>query len=556
MEQYITRAGFKSITEFALKVVFPLLVLSLALFFAILLFLPLPFYVAYVFLFLGFVSIFLIPYMLYERKRVNINENIHLFITYCGTISTIDLDRKTFFSKLAENTDYGEISKISGKILYFAKSWNLGFAQTARKMGHFSPSRIFADFLDRFAAALDFGQDLETFMRDEQSAVLDDYSTMYKESLNNIGMLREAFIAVTISLAFGISTALLLPLLMGVSIVVAIQWSLVILFFIDMCLLVFVNVFIPNDDLCHNMKIKDEGTKKLRKWSMILIPISLNLAAFLFYMNWLSFLFNIAIAITPLMYLGILAVQVENAVFKRDKEFPSFIRALGATIYARQGGVPSSLEALQVHDFGILQDIVSNLYKRLKIGSDKLKSWYYFAGESGSKLISRFITIFHESIYLGGHAQKIGEMISDNFQDLISLRKLRQQQASSLKGALYGALIGFIATVYISVSITNLLTEMFSEAWGDSLAQGSMSGLISSIIPSMPEVDAAKLGIYLGLTVLLHSFVSALVIKIVDGGNRFAMLFDFIAMIWIGAVLSWIVPLIATKMFAGSMGLG
>ncbi len=554
MEKAILQAGFRSVTDFFLKAVLPVSAGTIIVFFAVLLFFPLPFYFAYGLLILGFAVIFAIPYILFERSKVSINENIHVFITYAGTISTIDINRKSFFGKIAGNEDYGHISMMFEKILYFAKSWNLGFSNSCRRIRTYSPSRIFSDFLDRFAAALDFGEPLDVFMIDEQKAIHDDYSTMYKESLENINMLKEAFIAITISVAFGMSTALLLPLLMGISIVVAVKWSLLILFLIDMMLLVFVIAFIPSDNLCHNLKIKDKGTKKIYLSFMITLPVCIGIAFVLFYYNWLSFLFNFAISVTPLLVVGFFAVQEENTIFKRDKEYPAFIRSLGATIFARQGGVLSSIEALQVHEFGVLQDIVTNLYKRLKVGSDKLKSWAYFSGESGSKLISRFTNIFADSIYLGGHARKIGEIISENFQKLLSLRKLRYQQASGLKGSLYGAMIGFVTTVYISVAITQLLTSMFSTAWSENVANSGVSGMIASIIPPMPEVDVVLVGIYIGLTIILHAFVSALVIKIVDGGNKFAMLFDFIAMVWLGTITSWLVPILASKLFAGQMG--
>jgi archaeal flagellar protein FlaJ len=553
MDDIISRAGFNSIADFSVKVALPLLIVTLILFFGTLL-LPIPFFFPYLVLAFGIGSIFLVPTIIGERKKTEINESIHMFITYAGTISTIDLDRKTFFTKIAENKDYGQISYIFEKILYFAKKWNLGFATSCRKLMKFSSSKIFSDFLDRFAAALDFGQNLETFMRDEQDAVMEDYTTIYKQALNNIGMIREAFIAITISVAFGMSTALLLPLLMGISILVAIQWSLFILFLIDVFLLVFISMFIPSDNLCHNLKDKDEGTMKIYYSFAIALPICAIIGVITFSIEQLNFLFKLSIALTPLLVVGYYAMKEENMIFKRDKEFPAFIRALGATIYARQGGILSSLEALQVHNFGVMQDIVNNLYKRLKIGSDKLRSWYYFAAESGSNMISKYTNIFADSIYLGGHAEKISEIISVNFNKMLSLRKLRFQQAASLKGALYGSMVGFIATLYISISITKLLTGMFSQAWSEDVAGSSMGSMVASIIPMAPEVDEGVLSMFVGLIIILHSFISALIIKIVEGGNRFAMIFDFLAMMWIGTIMSWVVPLLSYKLFAGPMG--
>jgi archaeal flagellar protein FlaJ len=556
MEKIIFQAGFKSVEEFFIKVVAPIVFATLISFFMLLIFTRgvIPFWASYIVLILGLSVIFAVPYLKVEKTKVNIHENIHLFITYIGTVSTIDLDRITFFKKIAENQDYGEISKVFSKVVFLAKEWNLGFAYTLRKIARSSPSRLFADFLDRFAAAMDFGEDMDVFLVEEQNSVLDDYSTEYRKSLNNIAMLREAFIAITISVAFGMSTALLLPLLMGVSIVVAVQWCLFALVLIDVFLLILIREFIPKDELCHDLKIKSKGIMKVYYSFIIIAPISAILLLGLLLFNILPFLFVVSIASLPLIIVGFFAVKEEERIFKRDKEFPAFIRSLGSTIDARQGGILSSIEALQVHDFGTLQDNVVSLYKRLKIGSDKTKSWLYFAGETGSMLISRFIHIFSQAVYLGGAAHKIGIIISENFQKILALRKLKQQQASALKGSLYGSMVGFIATVYISVSISTLLTDMFSSAWDEETSSGMMSSMVSSIVPSMPAVDLELVNIYIAIIVIFHAFISSLIIKFVDGGNKFAMFFDFNAMLWIGAILSWIIPKFTMNLFGGAMG--
>lgn len=485
-----------------------------------------------------------------ELIRTNIQENIHLFITYAGTISTIDLDRTTFFRKISTKHQYGHISKTAEKILYLAKSWNLGFAKTCRKIARVTPSQIYSDFLDRLAATMDFGGDLETFLSEEQDAVLNDYETEYKGSLNNIGMLREVFIAITISVAFGMSVALLLPLLEGISILVAVRWSLLGMLFIDVLLVILIKAFVPSDRLCHNLPKKDDLTRKIYKWFYIITPIVLVIAGVLFLFFNLSFIIVAAIAVTPYLYVGHLASKEEKEVIRKDKVFPSFVRALGTTIYARQGGITSSLAALRVHDFGPLDSVVTNLYRRLKLGSDREKSWYYFAVESGSNMINYFAHIFAESVYLGGHAQKIGELISKNFSRLVNLRSLRHQQAASLRGALYGSLLGFIATIYISVSITNMLATIFVDSFVESATEGAIGGLIGSVVPTIPEVDMTLVNLYIGIMVFIHAFVSSLIIKMVDGGQKFAFFFDFTMMLWLGAILSYFVPLVSSSLFS------
>ena len=556
MVSTLNKVGYKGLGDFILRLVLPVLLTTSVFSVGVLLFLDLPWYLPVVLIAIGLIFIIVYPIVLVERQKVSIHENIHLFITYAGTISTIDLDRSTFFKKVAQKKKYGYISDVAEKAVYLAKEWNLGFAQTLRKLATHSPSRIFADFLDRFAAIMDFGGELQTFLHEEQDAVMSDYEGQYKQALNNIGMLREVFIAITISVAFAMSIALLLPLLEGVSIMVAIKWALVGLILVDLMLVTLIMSFIPSDNLCHDLKHKDEGTKKIHTSFYITLPIALLILGVLFLFTKLGFLLIVAISVTPFLITGIYATREENMVYNRDKAFPSFIRALGSTIHARQGGVVSSLGALRVHDFGVLNQMVINLFRRLKLGSDRDKSWYFFAAETGSNLINYFVHIFAESIYMGGHAQKIGEIISNNFTRLINLRSLRQQQASALRGALYGSLVGFIATIYITVSITTILSQMFSSAFVSTSGDGNLGNLVTSIIPPIPEVNMTMVGIYIAILVIIHAFVSSFIIKVVDGGHRMAFFFDFTLMLWIGAILSIIIPLVSQKLFLPAVGVG
>lgn len=550
LHRYLGAIGYKSVFDFILKLVLPVLGGVLA-FYVVTLFVTLfPWYFPLVALGIGVLFIIIYPIMSHEKIRMDIQENIHLFITYAGTISTLDIDRSTFFKKISAGNNFGFISQTSSKILYLAKAWNLGYASACRKVATFSPSKVFEDFLDRFATIMDFGGDIGKFMIEEQDSMLAAYSSEYKQAINNIGMLREVFIALTISMAFGISAALLLPLLMGISMLVVVQWSLLALAIIDFLMIVIVKSFIPSDDLCHHLPAKDKGTKKIYKAIVFIAPVSALIMFILFYYDLFPFLVRIALGVTPFTIVGYFAAKEETEVFERDKAYPSFIRSLGTTIYARQGGVSSSLTALRVHDFGVLNDMVINLDRRLKVRSDRDGSWYHFAAESGSNLIVHFTHIFSDSVYSGGHAQKIGEIISKNFMKLLSLRTLREQMASGLRGALYGALIGFIATLYITIEISNILFDMFSSAFDQSAVSGNIGSLASAIIPTVAPVNAELIGMYIGLLVIFHALISSIAIKMVDGGNRFAFFFDFTLMIWLGAAISWFVPLISVKLFA------
>ncbi len=550
MERWVQAIGYENLRDFGLRFAIPVLGACFAAFFIVLVFFTTPWWVPYVFLLFGIGFIFAYPYGQFEKKKVNIQENIHLFITYAGTISTLNVNRAQFFRKVAEQRQYGEISDTCERILYLAKEWNMGFAQTCRRLAKYTPSPIFADFLDRLAAVLDFGEDLEVFLSEEQDALMADYANSYKQSLENIKMLQDMFISLTIAIAFAMASALLLPLLMGISIVTVVQYGLLAMFFMDLLLILMIKMFIPADPLWVDVGIMDEGSKRVRRWFYYLAPVSVVLLFLTMFVFDMTLLYGCTIASLPLFAVGVIAMQEETTILNRDKAYPPFIRAVGGTIYVRGGGVVSALGALQVHDFGVLQPMMTNLYRRLRLGTEKGKSWLYFSAETGSALIFHFTRIFTESIYLGGNGEKIGRLISDNFVKLLNLRKLRLQLASSMRGALYGGLVGFVVTVYMAATITDMLSKLFGGVLTGEDG-GSAQQLFANILPQIPPVDINVVGMYIGIMVIVHALASSYVIKIIDGGKWEALFFDFCIMMVIGSVIAHFVPQVAAWAFGG-----
>ncbi|MEM4756231.1 MAG: hypothetical protein QW594_03800 [Candidatus Woesearchaeota archaeon] len=545
-DKFFIVAGYSSVTDYALRVVLPIMATTLAFFIITHFFLVfLPWYYSYIILGLGVGFIILYPLMEYQKVKVKIDEKMHLMITYAGTISTIDIQRTVLFKNLSEKKEhFDEISKAAEKILYFAKTWNLGFSKAARKVASIVPSRMFADFLDRFAIMMDFGEDLKTFLMDEQDAVMDDFEAEYKKSLETIKLIQEVFISFTMTIAFVMSTSVLLPLIAGYPMEQIVQYSLIGVIFVDVFVYFFVRSFVPDDPLLHNLEQKDDEFKAIQRMFYILAPIAVFFTLFLLWYKAFPFLFNIAIGLTPLLIVGIMAQNHEKLVFSKDIAFPSYIRALGSAIEVKMGAVVGSLRNLQVHDFGVLNQLSVNLYRRLRLGSDKYKAWKLYAAESGSYLIAKFSQIFSEGVYMGGNAEKIGEIISKNFNRLIALRKQRIQLASSVRGAFYGSLVGFASASYVAAKITQLLSVMFTQPFSNLRGtDSSLTNLASTIVPaSALSINFEVVSLYIGIMVIIHALVSSIIIKIVEGGNSYAALFDFVVMLWIGALISWLLP--------------
>lgn len=540
----VNEAGYESLDHYFVKLVLPVVAMLLGLFIFLINFDLLPVFVPYLLVSMGILFIVLYPIATYEKKKVKINENLHLFITYAGTVSTLDVSRDILFEKISQKEDFSVISKIMYKILYFAKKWNLGFAKTCRRVGELVPSPPLSDFLDRFAVMMDFGENLQIFLYDEQVSVMDDYDSLYKQALENIKLMQEIFVSITISIAFIMAVSLLLPIIVGSSIDVVLIYTLAGIVFLDVALYAFVKNFIPSDPLFHDLKDKSPGQERILRTFAFCLPISTLILIITLFFSPLPFLVNVGLGITPLAIVGYITQKEEKKILSKEKFYPSFLRSVGSLIEIKSGAIISALLALRVHDFGMLNESITSLYRRLRLGNDKTKCWYRFIVDTGSHLIDKFTKIFTESIFLGGNAEKIGEIISINYTRLLALRKLKNQLASSLRGALYGSLVGFATSAYVSTQIAKILGDMFSAPFDSMETGGSevMSAMLGSVLPPIIEINMEKIYIYVGIMIIFHSLVSALLVKIVDGGSYYGALLDFVLMVWIGAILSAVIP--------------
>jgi len=551
------QAGYDSFLDYLNRVGMYIIGVALVLFLAsVFVFLGrglLSIFLPIVVLILGATVFFLYPYLIYEKRKMAIEENIHLFVTYFGVLSILQLSRRKMFGVLSKKNEYGDITDIIGKIYYLAEKWKIGYAETCHRISSLVPSKMFGDFLDRLAAAFTFGEDLEVFLAEEQQNVMDDYDLMYKKAFNNIAIVQDISMSMIIAVAFVISAAMLLPILAGFSIYSVLALSIVFLMLIDVVVLIYIESFIPKDQICHSLKPRDAEGEHVRRVLMASCPIVLMLFIIFQLLGFFPLFANVSIALIPLAYVGYLGNQREALVMRRDRAFPAFLESLGGSWTSRGGNLVGTLGELRVHDFGILQHFVENLYRRLKVYSDKTESWTFFAAETGSDMIYKFSSIFADVTMLGAEPSKVSEMINENFMRLLSLRQLRLQLTSGFRGVIFGTMVGFSAAIYISVEIANVLFVVFASATRSVISTPSVSGILQGILPKIPEFPIDEIYMLLAITLLIHSAMSAYALKLVGGTTHYSALLDFSILSWLAAAMSVVVPFSLSMIFGDMM---
>ncbi len=511
---------------------------------------PLVRWIGIIVFFLIIIALFAYPTLIIDGQTRNIEETLHYFITYAGALSTVNLARKELFKDLSEKERYPEIAKVFRKLLYLVESIKVDFSTSAYKVASTLKSEHFSRFLERMGIALSFNSNVSQFFLDEQKVLMEAYKNVYHEGLERIRLVQDMFVSLILAFAFVLATILLIPFLTGIDTRVFLLFGIVGIVMLDMVMVVFVKFFLPEDVLYHKMGY-DDGRKKVLVVFGISLTVSLFLIPFIAFLD-LPVMLKIAFVMTPLAVCGFYSGFQEKQVIKRDQLFPSFIRSLGDVHQSKGGTLTTTVETLMPHNFGILNEMLERVYKRLKITADKFNSWYYFSRESGSALISEFMDIFVSVVYRGGSAQVAGKIVSDNMGHINGLRDLKKEFSSTLKGNVYGTYFGLGLTIYVSLLVSVLLFQIFASLTEG--LEGFALDVIGSIFPTDFEDSFQISTYYIAVIMFVHAVISSYIIKEVDGGNKFSMFSDMVILLWMGAIMEILVTLMFKGMFSTFFG--
>jgi len=496
----------------------------------------------FAFIFLALPLISLLAVILYpkiKRGRVvnEIENNIHFYITHLGALATSEVDRKEMMNIIHRRAEYGALAEETRKIYILMTKWGKNLAQACKFVARRTPSKIFADFLDRMAHELDSGEDLKEFIKREQDVVMSAYTTLYQSKLYSIDIFKEIYVSLIISLSFFAAFGIILPFLTGTPITTILSAVVLIFIMIDLGIMAYLKAIAPSDPIWQQSGKKSDIDLKILRLLALAALISAATIVVLYVLTFfqvgIPLQFAVCTAATPLIIPGLYARREEKLIMDRDRNAPSFLMSLGASASARGGNILQSLKYLTAHDFGILTKNVKALYKRLNTRINKLKAWEKFAIETGSNLIYRFIRMFVEAINLGSDPKDVAEIISKNFITINNLRMRRAQTASSFVGIAYGVTVGIAFSLYISFGVVQTMNSLYA-----SFEQTAIES-IGSILHTVPVESLGIVRILIFIVLAAHALISSFAIKIADGGRWVSGMVHFVGMLWASAGMGY-----------------
>ena len=550
-------------------------------------------------LFAGFTGVFLIillpaltggaaiyfPILEVNRSAIKIEKEMHMFITRMGILSLGEVGADTIFDILRQMKDYGELAQEVKRIETLVDKWHTSLPEAARIVAQQSPSPLWTDFLDRMAFSIEAGQPIDAFMRAEQETVAEQYNTLYDTRLESVDTLKEIYVSLVSAGLFGLVVAGIHLVLFEIGngssatpieLATRIRWLLLAGFLfvvIQLGALFAFRATIPDDQTFARDEFDTPFRLLFRQTWLGASIVSIFLLIFTMYVivayweglttSWDKYgLILLAIPFTPLLIPSMLVHREEKKVLRRDEAYPDFIRALGGTAQARSAEPSTTIRALRGIDFGMLDESIDRLEKRLSTRIDSERAWDYFAADANSAVISRYNRIYIEGSQSSGEPAETADMVSRSVTNLLSLRRRRSLSASTMWGVAFGLLISSVVSLNVTISIVLQLGETIAGV-ATSIAETTDIGSISDsagdfVLPVMEDPSAVQDNILMfkiiaSILILVQVLAVSLIATRLRGGGFTSAVGQMIQLLWVAAIASLVSSFIldgASSMFS------
>ena len=482
------------------------------------------------------------PAVDHDRRKHKIDQEIHLFITRIGVLSISNISQKGMFNILSGMKEYGELAKEITKVFNLVDNWGISLGEACRIVAKSTPSRIFSDFLYRLAHAIDSGESIGTFFKNEQKVIMDEYEINYEKSLYSIEVIKEMFVAMVTSAAFIFVIVTLYPMLTGGDATSLLVLSIFVFAFVEFLFLFILASVIPEEYIWQSSDIKTEVNKKINRYLMGGGAVSLFIGLiFLVWRPEISIILMLSLAFTPLTIPALYVHREERVIKRREENFSAFIRSLGSTTESRAISMTTALKRLKEHDFGPLTGNIKDLNKRLSLHIDSRKAWKYFGAETGSDLALKFSEMFLEGTLAGGRTKDMSQIISDNFNRILGLRMRRYASASTMIGLLYGIAIFVALVLFLSVGIVNEMADIYSTI-------DIPAGYEDIEVLHPLTFEGWLLTFSIAILIFIHAVISSMMSRVAGGGHKAGALFHISALLWIGFIMeivaNWMLDLL------------
>ena len=471
----------------------------------------------------------LLPLIISMGRKAEIERYMHLFITRMCILASSNNPRLDVLKEIAEIDEYGVLGEEIRKLYHLVDSWGRTFQDASKYVARRTPSKKFADFLERQAISAEAGEEFDVFLEKEREVIMHEYEKGYDRTLKSVDSIKDLFMSVVISALFVLIFVSLMPLFMDIGTSTYLILSAVLIMASEGLILYYAYVLVPSELLWHDNKTRPTKEKNIKIIMNISLVVSLFLFILLYKLLDVPFLVLLSLSCVPIAYPAYRISRMEVHIKEMDDKFEPFLRSMGAYLETDEAAMIVGLDNLNTHDFGFLSRYIKELYNRIVMKIDTLKAWKQFAIDSGSNLISKFTEMFIVGITSGAKRRYTLKVISENYKRVLEARKKRYLIAGNFMGTFLGLSVAFTFTLYLAKRLLMMLNAVFSD-----MATPETTEI--AIPLTQADFNVNFILIIFTIMIIGHTAVSAGILRLVNGGHRITFYMYFVIFLWVNTL--------------------
>lgn len=345
----------------------------------------------------------------------------HMYSLSFGETSPADL-----VGTIADNKEYGFYSKVFQKIRNLAEDFGYGFTKATTQIAETVKPPL-KDILVRCTHVFS-SVEPKGYLEMESSTLTTEYSGYYTraiETFKTLGGIFTAFQSITVFLVM--TLAIMAVFMLDPN---AVVFGYVMAAVASILLYVLFRATAPREEVVYIGKYPPELYLCL-KWSFLaFVPSSAVLAFLLYFSNGPAVAFIVLGlgAIIP----GIFGYKLESYVSNIDKNYPTFLKALGENL-ASTSDLKAAFTYILYMELGPLQKLAKEALARLKLGMSHKQTLETLSSEAASYQVHISNRILLDSLSRGANPLEIGNALGNRVVKFLEFRKRRAVVSKSFQ---------------------------------------------------------------------------------------------------------------------------
>ena len=447
----------------------------------------------------------------------------HMYALSMGETSPTDI-----VETMAKNKEYGVYSSVFRKIRNMAKDFGYGITNATMHMAEIVKPPL-KDILIRCTTIFS-SVEPKGYLQMESSTLMEEYSGLYTraiKTLETIGGIFTAFQSVTVFLIMTLSIMtifMVAPSAILFGYIIA-GMSFVLMFFLFRSIA-------PRENVVYIGKFPPKLYLGL-KWSFIaFVPSSAALAFLLYFTKGAPFAF-IVLGVGVLIP-GVFGYKLEDQVGKIDRNYPTFLKALGEHL-ASTSDLKIAFTYILYMQLGPLQKFVKKSLERLKLGISHAETLETLSSETASHQVHVSNRILLDSLSRGANALEIGNALGNRVVKFLEYRRARELVARSFQTIM---MVMQPLTVVLLV-VLRVLSDFLSKT------------LVGIPYFGFGQIPVAVIEVGNLALIFLMAVVNALTVKEVSAGH-WGTFFLNLGILLILSGITWIAAQIVIEAILGS----